>query len=233
MNEIKIDDIFAFYESKPEIYEILSKAEDIDKTILKTILHDISFKNKFVLDLGAGTGKFSIPISSKAKFVYSLDTSEKALSVLRKKAKNKRIKTLKGTFGNIPLPNESVDIVLSTWAFPSHSSNRESDLKEILRVIKRGGKIIVVENYPGGEYHFIKKKFLSNPGKHCENTNRWLLSKKFKRKVVEVLVDLHSKKHIEKVFTGPLPLERIKDYLYRKNKTGFNLKASIFYGERK
>jgi hypothetical protein len=49
---LETDDLFAFYESKPEIYEILSRAEDAGNNIIKTILQEVSFKNKTVLDGG-------------------------------------------------------------------------------------------------------------------------------------------------------------------------------------
>jgi len=55
---LEIGDLFAFFESQPEIYEILSQSEDFDNRILRTILADVSFENRIVLDLGAGTGKF-------------------------------------------------------------------------------------------------------------------------------------------------------------------------------
>lgn len=230
---LEIGDLFAFYENKPEIYEILSQSEDIHNTILKTILNDILFKDKVVLDLGAGTGRFSIPLSSQVELVCSLDISGDALKILKGKAKGKRVEVLKGNFGNIPLSDQSIDIVLSTWAFPASSLNTEADFKDILRVAKKKGKIIIVENYPGGEYYRIKKKFLLDSGTHCKEINKWLLAKGFKRKVVEILHDFRSKRNIEKVLSGQPPLEKIKDYLYKRNKTWFNLKASIFYGEKR
>jgi len=59
-NILEIGDLFAFWESQPEIYEILSQSEDFDKRILRTMMADVSFENRIVLDLGAGTGKFSV-----------------------------------------------------------------------------------------------------------------------------------------------------------------------------
>ena len=225
---LEIGDLFAFYESKPEIYEILSESEDFDNRILKTIMADVSFGNQIVLDAGAGTGKFSVPLSSKAKLVVALDKSKEALNILKVKSKRKRMAVLKCDFSNIPLPNESVNVVLATWAFNPILPNADSVFGEMLRVTKKAGKMIFVGNYPAGEYYLIKKKYLLAPGTgKC--FNEWLLAKGCKRKIMDVRVDLRSKSNIEKVLSGQPPLEMIKQYLAERNRTWFSLRVSVFY----
>jgi ubiquinone/menaquinone biosynthesis C-methylase UbiE len=226
---LEIGDLFAFFESQPEIYEILSQSEDSDKRILRTMLADVSFENRIVLDLGAGTGKFSVPLSAKAKLVVSLDKSRGALDILKGKSKSKRIAVLKGAFSNIPLLDESVDIILATWAFNPSLPDAESVFGEMLRVARKGGNMIIVGNCPAGEYHLIRKKFLFEPGTVCKYFNEWLLARGCKRKIMDVRVDLHSKSNIEKVLSGQPPLEMIKQYLVERNKTWFSLRVSVFY----
>jgi ubiquinone/menaquinone biosynthesis C-methylase UbiE len=226
---LEIGDLFAFFESQPEIYEILSQSEDIDKRILKTLLADVSFENRVVLDLGAGTGKFSVPLSSKAKLVVSLDKSGGALDILKRKSESRRIAVLKATFSDIPLPDETADIILATWAFNPTLPNAEAIFGEMLRVAKKGGKMIIVGNYPAGEYHLLKKKFLLESGTECKYFNEWLLARGCKRKIMDVRVDLRSKSNIEKVLSGQPPLEMTKQYLAERNKTWFGLRVSVFY----
>ncbi len=225
---LEIGDLFAFYESKPEIYEILSQSEDIDNRILKTILSDVSFKDRIVLDLGAGTGKFSVPLSSKAKLVISVDKSEEALDYLKAKSKSKGIAVLKGASNSIPLLDESVDIIVAAWSFNPSLPDAETVFAEMLRVAKKEGKIIFIGNFPAGEYHLIRKKFLSAraPSK-C--FNEWLLAKGCKRKIMDVRVDLRSKSNIDKVLSGQPALEMIKQYLAERNRTWFSLRVSVFY----
>jgi ubiquinone/menaquinone biosynthesis C-methylase UbiE len=229
----EIGDLFAFYEDEPEVYEILSQSEDIDNRILKTILSDIPFKDSIVLDLGAGTGRFSIPLSLKSKLVCSLDLSKRALHILKRKSGSKEIGILVGTSSNIPFPNEAFDIAISTWAFDPSLPNAENKLAEMLRVTKKGGKIVVVGNYSGGEYYSIRRKFLSDSGAHAGYFDEWFTSRKFKRKVMDVRVDLRSKSNINRVLSGQPPLEMIKRYLAERNRTWFNLRVLIFYYEKK
>jgi len=216
---LEIGDLFAFYVDEPEVYEILSQSEDIDNRILKTILSDIPFKDSIVLDLGAGTGRFSIPLSLKSKLVCSLDRSKRALHILKQKSGSKEINILVGTFSNIPFPNEVFDIVIAAWAFDPSLPNGESNFAEMLRVIRKGGKIVVVGNYPGGEYFSIRRKFLGDSGEHEKRVDEWFTSRKFKRKVMDVRVDLRSKSNINRVLSGQPPLEMIKRYLAERNRT--------------
>jgi ubiquinone/menaquinone biosynthesis C-methylase UbiE len=231
-NILDVGDLFAYYDDDPEIYEILSRSEDADNNILHTIQNLVSFRGKRVLELGGGTGRFSIPISSQAEMLYAIDTSSSFLNVLKAKAKGRKIEVLKATFCEIPMKDESVDVAVSTWSFPSYAETKDSDFQEISRVIREGGDMVFVDNYPGGEYHEMMMRFLSNPGTHSIEVNEWLLSKGFTRKVVDVLVDLGSEETMERVLSGTPELERIKDYLAKQDKTGFDLKASVFHGRK-
>lgn len=47
----------------------------------------ISFKDKMVVDIGCGTGRFAIKIAQEAKEVFALDISQKMLDLLKEDAK--------------------------------------------------------------------------------------------------------------------------------------------------
>jgi ubiquinone/menaquinone biosynthesis C-methylase UbiE len=230
---LEVGDLFAFYVDEPEVYEVLSQAEDVDDRILKTILSDVSFKDCVVLDLGAGTGRFSVPLSLESKFVCSLDRSRGALRVLKRKVGGREMGILVGTFSNIPFADEVFDVAVATWAFDPLVPSGESRFAEMLRVVKKGGKMVFVSNCPGGEYYSIRKRFLGDSGVHVKSVDEWFSSRKFKRKVVDVRVDLRSKRNIDRVLSGQPPLEMIKRYLAERNRTWFNLRVLIFYHEKR
>ena len=100
-----------------------------------------------VADLGCGTGYFSVPISSKVKKVYAIDIQKEMLDYLEIKIKKnhiKNIKTLLSTDNIIPLQNESVDVLLSVNTLHEFQ-NRDKIIKEIYRVIKKTGRIVIVD----------------------------------------------------------------------------------------
>lgn len=100
-----------------------------------------------VADLGCGTGYFSVPISTKVKKVYAIDIQKEMLEYLEKKIQKNRIKNIKtllSTDNVIPLENESVDILLSVNTMHEFQ-NRDRIIKEINRVIKQTGRIVIVD----------------------------------------------------------------------------------------
>lgn len=84
--------------------------------------------NEVVLDVGAGTGHFSLAIAKKLGTgkVICLDLSEEMLQHLKRKADKKnlteRIQILKGEASSSGLENESVDLVMSNSVFHELSS---------------------------------------------------------------------------------------------------------------
>jgi len=103
-----------------------------------------------VLDIGAGTGRFSLAIAKRLTTgrVICLDLSEEMLQHLRQKAEKEglhdRIQILRGEAAASRLESESVDFVMSNSVFHELSSPG-SVLKEMLRVLKPGGWVLVTD----------------------------------------------------------------------------------------
>lgn len=102
-----------------KLYSIWAKDYDLwpsvrgvmdEKGILKTIG---KIKEKDVLDLGCGTGKWSIILNKKGANVTSVDNSKEMLDVLKKKIKleNLKINTLKKDISKLNL-NKKFDIII-------------------------------------------------------------------------------------------------------------------------
>jgi ubiquinone/menaquinone biosynthesis C-methylase UbiE len=106
--------------------------------------------NEIVLDIGAGTGRFSLAIAKKlsAGRVICLDLSEEMLQHLGRKAEKEglqdRIQIRKGEASASGLENESVDLVMSHSVF-HELSNPEAVLAEMLRVLKPSGWVMITD----------------------------------------------------------------------------------------
>ncbi len=168
------------YEKHKDWYEVFSQAEDAPQKIRKFITHAFDLENKIILDLGCGSGKFIPFFAPRAKRYYALDASKKLLEIAGKKCTGmKNISFIHSLAQKIPLPNNSVDVVFSSWALSAMNfiDKREKALKEIFRVLKKGGECILVENNFKGN---LQRVFGYNPNPYEFNYQYWLKENGFK-----------------------------------------------------
>jgi SAM-dependent methyltransferase len=99
-----------------------------------------------VLDLGSGGG-IDVILSAKRVgtngIAYGLDMTDEMLALAQKNAADAGVRNaifLKGVIEDIPLPAESVDVVISNCVI-NLSTDKAAVLTEIARVLRHGGRV--------------------------------------------------------------------------------------------
>jgi len=121
------------------------------------VLNQLDLKEDMIAaDFGSGSGGWAIPLAKilKEGKVYAIDVLEEPLSALKSKAELNNISNIETVRSDLESKNGSkikdnfLDLVLMTNLL-FEIENKKEVLAEGKRVLKKGGKILVVDWEPG------------------------------------------------------------------------------------
>lgn len=136
-------------------------------------------KNWIVLDIATGGGHVTKTLAPHVATIFSTDLTK---AMLENTAKH-----LRGTFDNIqyvvadaealPFLNETYDAAVCRIA-PHHFPHPERFIAEVSRVLKRGGKFILIDNVAPGdpelaEFMNMTEKLRDNSHSRCLSKQEW------------------------------------------------------------
>jgi demethylmenaquinone methyltransferase / 2-methoxy-6-polyprenyl-1,4-benzoquinol methylase len=136
--------------------------------------HILARADARVLDLCAGTGDMSVALRAVADrkhsdaAIFALDFSHQMLQHGLRKYMAKKVQPLQADALQLPLADNSIDLVVSSFGF-RNLANYDAGLREIFRVLKRGGEMGILDfSEPGGVlgklYGFYFRKVLPRIG---------------------------------------------------------------------
>jgi ubiquinone/menaquinone biosynthesis C-methylase UbiE len=143
----------------PDIYERYANTPN-DGALDKAMREIVSFENKLVLDLGAGTGQYAFGFVNEAYRILGMEVDENLLEFDQQIIAEKgytNIIPFYGVANDLPINDDMIDIALAVTVAPWDQDPlmrlglRKRMVEETMRVLKPGGVFIVV-TVPEGAY---------------------------------------------------------------------------------
>ena len=132
------------YVKWPEVYdERANVGWDFDE-----VTSNVPIENKVVIDAGAGTGQVAFAAAQTACLVFAVEPVASLRQFIREKATKTsatNLYAIDGFLHAIPLPDGFADVLITSRAI---GWQLEDELREIERVVKRGGYAIHLSGYP-------------------------------------------------------------------------------------
>ena len=138
--------VIPFYGGKyPSLFEIERRCMDRDGLVIQHL--DQELPSGLVLDVGAGNGFTAIRLCSSERTVVALEPdpamADPSLPLV----------WVQGVAQDLPFHDDTFHAAYATWAFFFDGvSDIDKGLSELERVVKHGGKLIIVDNAGDDEF---------------------------------------------------------------------------------
>lgn len=114
-------------------------------------------RNEVVLEIGAGTGVFTLEAAKRVGaggLIHAVDIQQRMIDKLADQLDTQRVSNVRlhvAPATRLPLPNNSVDAAFMISTLPM-IAERKIVLAELKRVLKPGGELVIGEEMPEPEY---------------------------------------------------------------------------------
>ena len=133
------------YRLEPELYDRLASAERLHPEVVRWLPSEVDR----IAEVGAGTGRLTMELVGRAQHVVAVEPALPLRRILRRKLAaaehGDRVRVVRGFFDQLPLPDESADLVVACSAFtPAPGHGGDAGLAEMERVCRPGGCVAII-----------------------------------------------------------------------------------------
>lgn len=155
------DHFRAVYEHRVDEYDRLVRHEDAAGALWRYLDALVDWHARRVVELGAGTGRLTVPLARRARHVHAVDASPAMLALARQRLAEAGLGNVAlhiGEHRHLPLPDHGADAVIEGWAV-AHYVDWEPDawrgavddcIAEMVRVVQPGSPLVLIETLGTG-----------------------------------------------------------------------------------
>jgi len=211
----------------PEFFKELEEKRynsEFNYKYFKRIAEFDQHPNEKVLEVGTGLGTDILQYAKGGADVYGIDLTENAVKLTRKRFEQESLKGnfYQANFVSLPFEDNFFDVVCS-FGVLHHSEETQQGIDEIYRVLKPGGKAIILIYHKGFKY-YIRKLFLHGiiRGEYFKYSTQEIINHHTEEYCSSPLTKVYSKKEAAVLFKKFCNLSfdcyRLDDYFYLNNK---------------
>jgi len=175
MDYKKIIDSTKFYNGKQKDYS--KYRPSYPKELFEFLVKDFNLRNKDIVELGAGTGKFSKIVSTYCNKVYYVEPNIDMINKGKEYCNGcHNITFINNSAENTQLPSKIADIIFAVQSF--HWFDKNSVKEEVKRILKHNGYFAIVWNDWEDENNEFSQKYF----KYISDWNTKLTGRKYQHK---------------------------------------------------
>ncbi len=203
-----------FYNSISEDFDSIMNMYDTNRRI-EVIFDDFlgkeNLKDKTLLDAGCGTGLFTKRAIERNAKVTSIDIAPKLVELTKRK--NPSTNAIEASLLQLPFEDDTFDYVISSDVI-EHTTNPYDATKELIRVLKPGGKICIT--VPNRTFWFFSVK-IANLLKirDYQGYENWVHYNEFRKFLIQNKIEIDNYKGIH---LFPFVFSFLNPLLYRIDK---------------
>jgi ubiquinone/menaquinone biosynthesis C-methylase UbiE len=195
-----------------DLYEIENAAFDREHLVLRAMAELAPWAGRSIVDVGCGTGYWLPIYAAEASWVVGVEPDEHLLE--RARSRTVGAEVLHGSAEHIPLADATVDVMHARFAyfFPPGCG---PGLTEVLRVLKPGGSLVVVDNdLRHGEFaDLVRRSSWASEQGTADVTDSWWAERNADRVEVMSSWTFDSRSELEAVLRMEIPSDLADPWL--------------------